>query len=181
MAKDEQDVLSDRADISASTDSASRWRALTPDGADLRFQDFLTYKVGRLHSLISREVTPSYLGASGLTLPEWRLLARLGTYSSLEMRQLTRINLMDKAAISRATDGLVDKGLVGRHVDPVHATRRIIAVTPAGRRLLRKIMPAAQREQAALLGALTVDERVMLDTVLAKLTDALLSRSATPG
>jgi len=157
------------------------WQEVSPSGAELRFEDFLTYKLGRLYSLIQREVTSRYLDPSGLTHPEWRVLARLSGYPSLEMRELTRINLMDKAAISRAVDSLIDKGLVERHVDPAHAKRRIIAVTSAGRRMLRKVFPAAQKEQAALLRMLSADERQVLDRVLMRLTDNLLEEASAGG
>lgn len=158
--------------------SASPWCSVSPSGEELRFEDFLTYRLGRLGTLTHREVTLRYLSVSDLSLPEWRLLARLSAYSSLEMRALTRINLMDKAAISRAVDALLHKGYVERHVDPAHAKRRIVAVTPAGRRVVRKVLPAAQREQAALLRVLSVEERQGLDVALTKLTQALLERSA---
>lgn len=157
---------------------ASPWVDVSPTGEELRFQDFLTYRLGRLGTLTHREVTVRYLSGSNLTLPEWRLLARLSAHSSLEMRALSRINLMDKAAISRAVDGLQAKGYVARHVDPANAKRRIVAVTPAGRRVVRRVMPAAQREQAELLRVLTPEERQWLDLALDKLTRALLERSA---
>lgn len=150
------------------------WREISPTGAELRFEDFLSFKLGRLYSLIQREVTSRYLEPSGLTHPEWRLLARLSAFPALEMRELTRINLMDKAAISRAVDSMIEKGYVDRRVDPMHAKRRIIAVTASGRRLLRKVFPAAQKEQAALLRLLSIEERQVLDRVLVRLTDTLL-------
>ncbi|HSI58095.1 MAG TPA: MarR family winged helix-turn-helix transcriptional regulator [Ideonella sp.] len=154
------------------------WQEVSATGVELRFEDFLTFKLGRLHSLVQREVTSRYLEPSGLTHPEWRLLARLSGYASLEMRELTRINLMDKAAISRAVDSLIEKGFVDRHIDPTHAKRRIIAVTTAGRRVLRKVFPAAQKEQATLLRLLSAGERQVLDTVLVRLTDTLLQSAA---
>jgi DNA-binding MarR family transcriptional regulator len=94
------------------------------------------------------------------------------------MSQLTRISLMDKAAISRSVESLLVKGLAVRHTHPVNAKRRIVSLTPAGRRLVRKLMPQALREQARLLRLLDTEERVLLDRALARLTHALLADEA---
>ena len=151
-----------------------RWRHVSVTGDNLRYEDFLSFRVGRLNTLIHREVTLRYLEPAGLAHPEWRVLARLASRSSLEMRELTRVSLMDKAAISRAVDSLLAKGYAERHADPANAKRRIVAITPAGRRVMRKVLPQAHQAQAALLRVLSEDERVMLEVVMAKLTNALL-------
>jgi DNA-binding MarR family transcriptional regulator len=154
----------------------SGWGELSDSGAELRFEDFLTVKLGRLHSLVQREVA-AWLEPYGLSLPEWRMLAGWGGgYSELEMREIARISAMDKAAISRAVDGLLEKGYAERRVDPAHANRRIIAITPAGRQVMEQVFPAAQREQAWLLRQLEPDERRCLDSALMRLTEALASR-----
>ena len=161
--------------------AGSRWQNVSESGEELRFDDFLGFRIGRLNTLIHRDVTAKYLEPNGLSLPEWRVLARIARHSSLEMRELSRINLMDKAAISRAVDSLLAKGYTERHTDPAHAKRRIVAITPAGRRLMRKVLPQAQREQAALLRLMSPDERQVLDVVLARLTHVLLNAHAGSG
>jgi DNA-binding MarR family transcriptional regulator len=161
------------------TDSmSSAWRDVPESGEGLRMQDFLGYRLGRLSTLVQRETTQKYLEPAGLSQPEWRVLSRISRYDSIEMRQLTQVSLMDKAAISRTVAVLLEKGLAERHVDPLHAKRRIVAITPAGRRLIRKVLPAALREQARLLRLLNTQERVVLDSALSKLTAALLQGSA---
>jgi DNA-binding MarR family transcriptional regulator len=152
-----------------------RWRQVSETGDNLRYEDFLSFRVGRLNTLIQREVTSRYLEPAGLAHPEWRVLARLASRSSLEMRELTRISLMDKAAISRAVDALIEKGYAERHADPANAKRRIVAITPAGRRVMRKVLPQAHAAQARMLRLLDENERVVLEAVMAKLTQALLN------
>lgn len=157
-----------------SSGSPAAWRDVDAAGTGLGFEDFLSFRVGRLNTLLQRETTQRYLEPFGLTHPEWRVLARLARHDSIEMRELTRVSLMDKAAISRAVDVLLGKGLAERHEHPAHAKRRIVAITPAGRRTMRKVQPLAMREQAALLRLLSDDERSVLGTAIAKLTRALL-------
>jgi DNA-binding MarR family transcriptional regulator len=164
----------DAGDALAEGTTPPQWRAVSAAGDNLRYEDFLSFRLGRLTTLIQRECSARYLEPCGLSLPEWRVLARLATRSSLEMRELTRVSLMDKAAISRTIDTLIDKGYAERHTDPTHAKRRIVAITPAGRRVMRKVMPMAHREQAALLRLLSSEERELLGHVVTKLTVALL-------
>ena len=154
-----------------------QWRRIAATGEDLRYSDFLSFRLGRLAVLIQREVAVSYLELAGLSQPEWRVMARLAQHGAFEMRNLTRVCFMDKAAISRTVDRLIDKGLAERVVDPAHARRRIVAATPAGHRLMAKALPVAHREQAALLRELTADEREQFGHLLHKLTSALMARA----
>jgi DNA-binding MarR family transcriptional regulator len=164
-----------------SSGSPTVWRDIDAAGTGLGFEDFLSFRLGRLNTLVQREMTQRYLEPFGLTHPEWRVLARLARHDSIEMRELTRVSLMDKAAISRAVDVLLGKGLAERHEHPAHAKRRIVAITPAGRRTMRKVQPHAMREQAALLRILSADERSAFGAAIAKLTQALLDGAAADG
>jgi DNA-binding MarR family transcriptional regulator len=160
---------------------ASAWRDVPESGQGLGFEDFLSYRLGRLSTLVQRATTKHYLEPAGLSLPEWRVLSRIARSDSIEMRQLTQTSLMDKAAISRTVTLLLERGLAQRHVDPVNAKRRIVAISPAGRRLIRSVLPQALREQARLLRLLDAAERVALGSALSKLTAALLEAEAAVG
>lgn len=152
----------------------SVWREVPESGEGIAMEDYLSYRLGRLNTLVQRLTIRAYLEPAGLSQPEWRVLSRIARHDSIEMRQLTSASLMDKAAISRAVALLLDRGLAERHTDPVHAKRRIVAITPAGRKLMRSVLPRALKEQARLLCLLNESERVALDAALSKLTAALL-------
>jgi DNA-binding MarR family transcriptional regulator len=152
----------------------SPWRDVAESGEGLAYEDFLSFRLGRLNALVQREVTRKYVEPNGLTHPEWRVLARLARHGSIAMSELGRISLMDKAGISRAIEALLSKSLAERHIDPAHARRRIVAITPAGRRTMKRVLPFAMREQASMLRLLSEDERIVLDNAFAKLTAALL-------
>jgi DNA-binding MarR family transcriptional regulator len=156
------------------------WGDVAESGDNLAYEDFLSFRLGRLYTLVQRETSTRYLEPVGLTLPEWRVLARVAQRSSLEMRELARLSLMDKAAISRSVDSLLARGLVARHTDPAHAKRRIVAITPAGRRLTRKVLPAAHRAQASLLRLLAPAEREAMAQAITKLTNSLLRAETSP-
>ena len=88
------------------------------------------------------------------------------------MRDICARSNMDKAQISRAVTGLVSAGLVERRIDPTHGKRQILRATATGRRIFKRILPDAQRSQAALLAALSTDERAALFSALGKLSAA---------
>jgi DNA-binding MarR family transcriptional regulator len=157
----------------------SAWRDISESGVGLSYEDFLSFRLGRLNTLVQREVTQKYLDPHGLTHPEWRVLARLARLGSVEMSELTRISLMDKGGISRSIQALLRKGLAERHTHPANAKRRIVAITPSGRRTMKRVLPHALREQATLLRMLTQAERTMLDSVLSRLTSLLLDAPRT--
>jgi DNA-binding MarR family transcriptional regulator len=53
--------------------------------------------------------------------------------------------------------------------DPTHAHRRIVDITPAGRKLAQSIFPQAMAEQQKLLRALSPEERRLTFSALRKL------------
>ena len=153
--------------------SASPWLQVAADGRSLKLEDFLSFRLSRLSTLVQREVTSKYLETEGLSLPDWRVLASLAQHGRLETRELAQRILMDKAAISRALDSLVLQGLASRTPDPHHAQRRIVSITKEGGRMVRRIMPKAQRAHASLLLHLSSRERRVLDQAITKLAQAL--------
>jgi DNA-binding MarR family transcriptional regulator len=60
---------------------------------------------------------------------------------------------------------------VERTSDPTDRRRNVVTITPAGRRLLRKLDRLVVRIQDQLLGALSVDERKQLILLLSRVVD----------
>lgn len=56
-----------------------------------------------------------------------------------------------------------------RRADPQHARRHLLQLSEAGQALFDEVLSRARPYQAALLNALTADERAMLDRILDKL------------
>jgi DNA-binding MarR family transcriptional regulator len=60
-------------------------------------------------------------------------------------------------------------GLVSQKRDARDARRSIVELTEAGRALVAELLPDSRAREAALLGALTPDERATFDRLLSKL------------
>jgi DNA-binding MarR family transcriptional regulator len=171
----------DGSDEKSGTAYPTSWKSPAPDGADLTLEHFPSFRLALASTHVHRTMTSVYLKPYGLSLAEWRLLATVVRWSTVAMRDVCARSNMDKAQISRTVAALAEAGLIETTADPVHGRRRILRATAAGRRLFKRILPDAQRSQAALLAALTPDERAGLFSALAKLTAAATRFSKDEG
>ena len=71
------------------------------------------------------------------------------------------------AAISRAADGLVQRGLVDRVEDPRDRRIKRLSVTPAGDELISRIVQARLAGIEDFVASLSAKERAQLDKALA--------------
>jgi DNA-binding MarR family transcriptional regulator len=94
------------------------------------------------------------------------ILVRLGPVATRELRGASG---MDKGQMSRALLELEKRKLVKRNADSTHELRQFLVISKAGMELYERIMPDARRSQMALLEALTMQERRVLDSALRKL------------
>ena len=122
----------------------------------------------RLAQAIQQQVSATYARAHGLSVAEWRMLARLNSEGSVQLATLCRALAMDKAYAGRLLRSLGAQSLVTVEADPAHGRRLIVAITPAGRALARRILPQARASQEQLLQVLDPQERAALYASLKK-------------
>ena len=168
-------------------DAEGSWSDPGPHGANLKVNEFLTFHLLRLSSLAKASVAKVYLDPSGLSVPEWRLLASVANYSPLPFSDITAMTTMDKGQVSRTLRSAQAKGLVETELVPVErrstsemggstsVSRVIVRITPAGRELYAKVMPVAQSYQAGLLNLMSAEERRVLLDVLQRVYRYLLA------
>jgi DNA-binding MarR family transcriptional regulator len=129
---------------------------------------FLPYRLSVAAARVSRRFARLYEGETGLSVPEWRVLAHLAQAGSVSVRDVFARVDMDKSTVSRAAARLEEAGLVSKLGHD--ADRRLVqlTLTPAGRALmdrLGEIAVAFEQELAAELGP----EGPALDAALARL------------
>jgi DNA-binding MarR family transcriptional regulator len=132
--------------------------------------DFFIYKVGILRRLLDRYSTPALTDQFDLTVAEWRVLTQLYSSSPTTAWQLCLRVHADKAEISRACAGLVERGLASRRADPKDRRSVLLTITPRGERLHDAIVPLRQALQSELEASLTKPEVAELHRLLDKLT-----------
>jgi DNA-binding MarR family transcriptional regulator len=154
------------------------WLRAGPAGGRLALDDYPSALLMRVANLIQAEVTGVYAKQHELTVPEWRLLARLCESAPMQLAALCRTSFFDKAYAGRVLRGLQARRLVTMMVDQSHKRRVIVDVTDAGRQLARQVQVVARRSQMRLLEVLEPAERTALYTTLHKLLAATSARPA---
>lgn len=117
-------------------------------------RDLLSYRIHRLANALSRGAARRYRQEFDVSLMEWRILALLGGYAPLTLRDLAREAGIDKAQASRAVKALVARGLVERTAGTHDAREVALRLSPAGGRLEAALMQAARDRDAAFRAAL---------------------------
>ncbi|MEA3130373.1 MAG: hypothetical protein QOF46_2168, partial [Paraburkholderia sp.] len=77
-------------------------------------EQFLTYRLHVLNKLAERGIGERYQDKLGVTLPEARVIASVGSFGPFSIMELARHANLDKSQASRAAEALIKQGLVKR-------------------------------------------------------------------
>lgn len=135
----------------------------------LNLSQFLPYKLANLAKRVSESCSTIYSQQFGISIAEWRILARLGEHCELSSRGLGERTCMDKSMVSRALKQLESKGYLLRRPDSDDNRVHYLALTEQGAQLYKQIAPQALRWEAELLSALDVAEYRDLLRIIHKL------------
>jgi len=147
-------------------------RVRPPERSALRITDLVSYRLGRVAHLASRGAALRYRREFGVSLMEWRIVALLGGFAPMSLRDVAKEAGLDKGQASRAVSALHARGLVVRDVDSEDARLVSLGLTRAGKTLYRGLMRAAAERNDVLAAALTPAERASFDRALEKLARA---------
>ncbi|MCW5747164.1 MAG: MarR family transcriptional regulator [Alphaproteobacteria bacterium] len=150
--------------------NAATTPATKPAAPMLALEHFLPYRLSVLSQLVSTSIHDRYFQPSGLTIPQWRVMAILGRFAPVSASEVCDRTLLDKVTVSRAIAALRQRRLVQRTVDPGDRRRSALGLTPEGQRLHQQIAALALDYERRLLQGLTSAERTALDRLLQKLT-----------
>ncbi|HEX5389299.1 MAG TPA: MarR family winged helix-turn-helix transcriptional regulator [Burkholderiaceae bacterium] len=145
------------------------WDDLTPEGTGLDVHNFLTTLFSHTSNGLRRSITLPYAERFDLSVSEWRLLSVLAAAGTLPFPELVAESAADKAQVSRTLQLMAKRGLVDVVTPPAGRKGMVVAMTPAGQALYERIMPEAQRSQAAMILTLSPHERRTLYEVLRRL------------
>jgi DNA-binding MarR family transcriptional regulator len=111
------------------------------------------------------------LASAGARRHHYALLTTLNEVGPGSQAELSDCSAIDRGDMVATIDELVERGLAERASDPTDRRRNVVTITPAGRRLLRKLDRLVARIQDQLLAALSVDEREQLVLLLSRVVD----------
>lgn len=138
-------------------------------GTALALGSFLPYRLSVLSNHISDQLARAYRGRFGLSIPEWRVMAILGSDAERTAQDIVEASAMDKVAVHRAVTRLVERTLVASADHAGDRRKRLLKLTPNGRAIYDEVVPLALSYQRALLAGLPADVRAQLTEVIGAL------------
>jgi len=134
----------------------------------MNLSSFFPYRLAVLAEAVSQSVALVYGSRFALSREEWRVIAALADKGVMRNVHMVDCTTLDKMQVSRAVARLETKGMVAREPDPEDGRGHVLRILPAGRALVRKIVPMVLAREQFLLEDLDDAERAVLDRVLAK-------------
>ena len=135
----------------------------------LRLQDYLPYRLSVAANAVSRLIARAYERQFGLKIPQWRVMAVLAEEGPMTQQALCGRTVMDKVTVMRAAQGLVRRGYLRRLPNRDDGRSHRLALTRAGERIYREIVPLALEHEARLLHGFQRQDVVRLDQLLRQL------------
>ncbi|WP_424137836.1 MarR family winged helix-turn-helix transcriptional regulator [Roseomonas chloroacetimidivorans] len=136
---------------------------------DKTIKDLLSYRIHRLANTLSQGAARRYKAEFEVSLMEWRMLALLGDFAPMTLKQLALESGLDKSLASRAISELVKRRLVLRTPGTDDAREVSLRLSESGRRVYEGLMRSARARDAAFNAALSPAELATLDSLLEKL------------
>jgi DNA-binding MarR family transcriptional regulator len=135
-------------------------------------------RISRASRLLEQGVN-AYFAEHGVESWEFDVLAtlrRAGEPYQRTMGELVAAAMISSAAATNRVDRLVAKGLIEREVDPDNRRRVLVRLTPAGLRLVNKLLAGHVENERRLLAQMPADRLPelagLLRTLLVALGDA---------
>lgn len=120
----------------------------------LNLQLYLPYRLAVLSEVVAQGLARQYLGRFNVAIPEWRVLATLGAFTSLTAKAIGQHSRMHKTKVSRAVTALEQRGLVRGEVS-AHDRREInLWLTDEGNAIYGQIIPLAHTYQADIVAGI---------------------------
>jgi DNA-binding MarR family transcriptional regulator len=133
-----------------------------------------TYRLNvlsRLNDLMSQEL---YLKGCGLSLPETRCLAAIGSFAgNLTINEVSFETNFDKAQVSRSVKALVERGLVTRQPCPIDGRAVLLSLSEAGKLVWQQVIELIDQRNHDLMQCLDDQEQ----TLLLDLCDRMLEQA----
>jgi DNA-binding MarR family transcriptional regulator len=131
----------------------------------IRAPGHLVRRLAQIHTAIFAEEG----GDARLTSPQFAVLDVLANQGSVDQITLGRAAGIDRSTTADLVNRLVERGLVERRRSRADARRNLVRLSPAGRELHDRLLPAVVRVGERLLAPLTPDERRSLVLLMQRL------------
>lgn len=129
-------------------------------------------RLGRAAASVDARLSETFVrhGVDAATFDVLATLTRQGSPYELTPAGLAADAMITSSAVAQRLNRLEVLGYVSRHPDPSDGRGKIVRLTSAGRAVVDRVLPDHLATERDVLGALSVDERAMLASLLSRLT-----------
>ncbi len=129
-----------------------------PSEPALELAAFLPYRLNRLAVGVSNHLSDIYRERFGLDIPEWRVMATVGSRHGCTAQHIAESTRMHKTRVSRAIAHLEERDLIERASSAADRREREVRLTKAGRRMYAELVPLVLERERELLACLSREQ-----------------------
>ncbi len=142
---------------------------------DFKLEEFLPHRLAVAATRVNRLMSRRFEEASGVSIPEWRVLAVIARFGVLSPSVVGERTNMDKVKVSRAAASLVARGLLKQSQDPTDGRGRLLRLTRKGASACQNLVPLASELEEELSQGLGRAEWATLQKALVRLDQHVLA------
>ncbi len=124
----------------------------------LELAAFVPYRLNRLAVGVSNHLSDIYRERFGLDIPEWRVMATVGSQHGCTAQYIAQSTRMHKTRVSRAIAHLEERELIERASSTADRRERQVRLSKAGRKMYAELVPLVLERERELLACLSREQ-----------------------
>jgi DNA-binding MarR family transcriptional regulator len=120
--------------------------------------NFFPYHLTITAGVVAAEVADCLEGADGPTIPEWRVMAIVASFSPVSTNTISKYSAMNKVAVSRAVQKLLARGYLYSEADESDQRLLRIEFTALGKQEFERVSRFMDRFSETVLAGFSEDE-----------------------
>lgn len=142
-------------------------------GDILQLRDYFPFQIALISATLREELGKS-CAAEDISINDWRVIAMIANHPGTVAREFVRKARLSEVNVHRSIKKMISMELVLR-TSGEDRRQKILTLTPKGKEVYQRIVPAAYRLEKAVLELLPEDEREHVLDGIAKIFNSLLS------
>jgi DNA-binding MarR family transcriptional regulator len=139
---------------------------VSPADEPLVLDGYLPYRFALLSAHLGQALFERHHGFSGLSVPQWRVVAVLGPAAALSAAEIASTSRLDQVAVHRAVKGLLEMGYAVRGLAGSDMRRKPVKLTRRGQAIYWRIVPLARELEREMLAHLDRPQELALRSAL---------------
>lgn len=133
-------------------------------------------KLHKAAFLMGRMVEKELVKMMDISMPQFMVLMMVGYKDVCSQAEVARMRGLTEAAISRMTDGLVERKLLNKKANPQTRREHLLELTEEGKMILEKGIVCAKGVTGEVFSKLSPDEMSTLDRLMDKILSSVYTK-----